>query len=183
METPSGCWGAVKYPGLTINKDTGEPLTAKWKIMAQNIQQINVARAPQLLPPRVTVSNMMDYSSGVMSGGALQNSSMSLCHSQSKPTGNSQSCQSSHYNPKKAIKLSPTLTALELGVHLQMHRLWPSGPPERQPCFDTHLHHDFHLYMACVSVIILQKLQMGFATAHCIQHRRQGWELQHLEVK
>lgn len=141
--------------------------------MPQNIQQINVAWAPQLLIPRLlTVSNMMDYSSWVMSG-ALQKPSMNVCHSQSKPTGNSQSCQTSHYNPKKAIKLSPTLTALELGVNLQMHRLWPSGPPERQPCFDTHLHHDFHLYMACVSVIILQKLQMGFATAHCIQHHTQ----------
>lgn len=110
------------------------PLQQSEKIMPQNIQQISVAQAPQLLTPRVTVSNMMDYSSRVMSE-ALQNPSKNICHSQPKPTGNNQSCHSSHYNPKKAIKLSPTLPASEQGAHLQMHRLWPSGPPERQqPC-------------------------------------------------
>lgn len=43
----------------------------------------------------------------------------------------------------------------------------------------NHVHHGF----SCVSVIILQKLLMGLATAHCIQHHTQLWELQHLEVK
>lgn len=93
--------------------------------MPQHIQQINVAWAAQLLTPRVTISNVMDYSSRVTSG-ALQKPSMNVCHSQSKPTGKSQSCHSSHYNPQKAIKLSPTLTALEQGAsaNAQAVTLW-----------------------------------------------------------
>lgn len=82
--------------------------------------------------------------------GALQNPSMNVCHSQSKPTGKSQSCHSSHYNPQKAIKLSPTLTALEQGAfaNAQAVTLWatwktallwytsaPSFPSSRGLCF------------------------------------------------
>ena len=53
-------------------KDVEGSLTAKWKIIPRKVQWINMARAPQSIIQRVTISNMMDYSlwwhSQVMNG-------------------------------------------------------------------------------------------------------------------
>lgn len=156
--------------------------------MPQKVQWINVARAQQSLIRRVTNSNMMDYSlrrCSRVTNGKLHNPPLNVCHLQPKSIGKSRGCHSSHCKPQEAIKLSPTLLGLEQYAFANLPARTGCDPP-------GHLKGSPALVCICIiftflphgiSATLLQKILMGFATAHCNQHHLQGWKLERLKVK
>lgn len=150
--------------------------------MPQEVQRINMIRAPQPVLQWVAISNRMDYSlwrHALVTSGKSHNPSLNTYHLQPKPTGKSQGCHTPTINPKKPLnsalslqfwssmnlQICPRAQVVTLGATWMTAPLWHFI--RRGACFCTPA----------------AKTLMGFATAHCNQHHLQGWKLGCLKVK
>lgn len=144
--------------------------------MPQELQQINVARAPQPLLQWVAISNRMDYSlwwHALVMSGKSHNPPLNAYHLQPIPMGKSQGCHSSHYKPQETIKLSPKFTVLEQHKFADLstrtdHDLW--GHLKDSPALTLHTVH--------VSATPLQKHRWALQqhTAANITCRAENWD-------